>query len=69
MQTITDSQRKKPLSPKKQSKSAKEKPRSQISVKDAQSAWPFTRMDGKVLERLHRQVSKSKTTQYEESPF
>ena len=31
--------------------------------------WPFQRVDGKLLERAHRQLSKQHTETFEEAPF
>ena len=56
MQTTIDLQPKKLLSPKRLSKSVKEKPPSQISVEDVKRNWPFTRLDGRLLEKLHKQT-------------
>ena len=66
VQTNTDSQPKKSPSPKKQSKSIRRKPSSTISIEDARKNWPFTRLDGGLLERLHKQAIKQT---YEDAPL
>ena len=66
VQTNIDSQPKKPLSPKRQSKSIRKKPSLTISIEDAKRNWPFTRLDGGLLERLHKQTIKET---YEDAPL
>jgi len=36
---------------------------------DYAKAWPFKRVDGKLLERAHRQLRKQHIETYEEAPF
>ncbi len=56
VQTTTNSLHNKSLSPKKLSKSTKGKTPLKISIEDARRNWPFTRLDGALLEKLHKQV-------------
>ena len=56
VQTTTSSQPKKSLCPKKSSKKSNERTQSKISIEDARKNWPFTRLDGALLEKLHKQT-------------
>ncbi len=56
VQTTTSSPPKKSLSPKRSSKRSNERTQSKISIEDARKNWPFTRLDGASLERLHKQT-------------
>jgi hypothetical protein len=64
--TNTSSPPKRLLSPKRSSKKSNERTLSTISIEDARKNWPFTRLDGALLEKLHKQQS---TTTYEEAPI
>ena len=62
----TDLQLEKLSSPMKKSKSTKRKRSSTISIEDARRNWPFTRLDGALLEKLHKQAIKQT---YENAPL
>ena len=59
VQTNIDSQQKKSSFQRKKSKSINEKRCSTISIEDARKNWPFTRLDGALLEKLHKQAVKA----------
>jgi hypothetical protein len=62
----TDLQQEKSSSQKRQSKNTKGKQSSKISIEDARRNWPFTRLDGALLEKLHKQLIKQS---YEDAPI
>ena len=61
-----DSQQEKPLSPRRKSKSIKKKQCLTTSIEDVKRNWPFTRLDGKLLERLNKKAVKQT---YEDAPI
>ena len=61
-----DLQQEKSSSQKRQSKNTKGKQSSKISIEDARRNWPFTRLDGALLEKLHKQSIKQS---YEDAPI
>ena len=58
MPTNIGSQQKKSSSLTKKSKSIKKSRCSTLSIEDARRNWPFTRLDGASLEKLHKQAIK-----------
>ena len=52
----TDLQPEKSSSPKRKSKSTKRKRSSTISIEDVKRNWPFTRLDGASLDKLHKKL-------------
>ena len=53
-----DSQQEKSSSLTKKSKSIKKSRCSTLSIEDVKRNWPFTRLDGALLERLHKKAVK-----------
>ena len=56
VQTTTNLQPKRSLSPKRPSNKNNERTLSRISIEDVRKNWPFTRLDGALLEKLHKQT-------------
>ena len=66
MPTNIGSQQRKSSSLTKKSKSIKKSRCSTLSIEDARRNWPFTRLDGALLEKLHKQSIKKS---YEDAPI